>query len=392
MINSTITIFLINSLVIILLLLYVVYELYKFLRTIKQTSLKTYILIFSIVHFSISLIFAFFFDKFNTTDPVKFYVNALEENNWFNLFYIGNSFMSFLIFPFVKLGISFKVLFLLFSVISFKGFLEYFKIIGTEHLEQNTSYILLFLLLPSIHLWAGFLGKEPILFLSMIVLLKKIKYSKYDWGFLGLGLLIFMIRPHLFFVLVFSLVLSIITNKNIPKITKRILVFGSIITSIVFIPIFLRFFLRLEDISFNSMLGYLDDFLILTQNLGNASISISDTTIFTRIFFLIFMPLPLLYNINNEIQLIASMENILFLIIFIIALINYLKNGSKFKALVIDQKFTLIASITLIVFFGSYLYNLGMGNRMRIMFLPYLFYFFINTINLKNIKSKQVKI
>jgi hypothetical protein len=130
----------------------------------------------------------------------------------------------------------------------------------------------------------------------------------------------------------------------------------------------------------------------LTENLGNASISISDTTIFTRIFFLIFMPLPLLYNMNNEIQLIASMENILFLIIFIIALINYLKNGSKFKALVLDQKFTLIASITLIVFFGSYLYNLGMGNRMRIMFLPYLFYFFINTINLKNIKSKQVKI
>ena len=93
------------------------------------------------------------------------------------------------------------VLFLLFATLSFKGFLIYFEMINLDAVRKRSYPLLLFFMLPSIHIWTGMLGKEALLFLWMALLLKKISNRTYDWKMIVLFLMIFFLRPHVFFVL-----------------------------------------------------------------------------------------------------------------------------------------------------------------------------------------------
>ena len=80
----------------------------------------------------------------------------------------------------------------------------------------------------------------------------------------------------------------------------------------------------------------------------------------------------------------AAVENMYFIAVLLYAIYYFIKNKVSFIRLRIEQRFAFIASFLLIILFGSYLYNLGLGNRMRVMFLPYLFYVLITVINSKS--------
>jgi len=371
----------VNSVVLILLFSYVFYLLRKIIKKTNSKNLKLYFVVVTIMHFMISLAFAFFIDNFNIPDAIKFYSDAQEESSWLALFNIGSSFISFLIYPFVKLGVSREVLFLVFSTISFKGFLVYFELIGLKRLEKINKFLLLAFLFPSLHLWTGFLGKEPLLFLLMALLIKNISLKKYNLSLVLMFVLIFLIRPHVFFVLVFSLVIVFLFEKNISQKLKRNVILTAVFSVLIFIPVFLFFFLRIETLNFTSLQSYYTSFMEITANLGRSSVSIESTTIFSRIFYLIFMPLPIVYNIKNELQFVAALENIGYLLFFITIIIFYAKKHLRYRYFGTNQKFALLSSILLILLFSSYLYNLGLGNRMRIMFFPYIFYLLMTIVN-----------
>lgn len=379
----------VNIVVLLLLAYYIIQALKQIINKTSLVNLKIFLISIAIIHFTISIIFALFINFFNTPDAIKFYLDAVEESDWFNLFNVGSSFISFLIFPLVKVGVRFEVLFLMFATISFSGYIEYLKLIGISRLEKSSKYLLLFFLLPSMHFWTGFLGKEALLFLLMVLVLKKMSAKKYDWKFVLVGVFIFLIRPHVFSVLAFSFGIVILFDKSITKKLKRLIVIFSLLSIFIFVPVFLRFFLRLEEFNSVTFHEYFNKFMIYTKNIGNTSISLSETTIFSRIGYLLFMPLPFLYTIQNELQLIASIENVIYLFMFIVVVINFTKKRFKYNYFNSTQKFALISSILLILLFSFYLYNLGLGNRMRVMFLPYLFYLFIIVDNFKFKKEEK---
>jgi hypothetical protein len=102
------------------------------------------------------------------------------------------------------------------------------------------------------------------------------------------------------------------------------------------------------------------------------------------------MPLPFLYPFKNMFIVVISIENMYYLLIIGFIIWYSIKFGwhqIKWNSV---TKFALIASVLLIVLFGSYLYNLGLGNRMRIMFYPYLFYV-LNAVSLKIDLNKDEK-
>jgi len=373
--------FFINSIVSILISCYILIELISFLKKVPIKSIKIYLIVFTVLHFMGCFVFLSIIDKQdNSIDAVRFFNNALETDKWTNLVGLGSSFVSFLIYPVVKLGVRLEVLFFLFSTISFKGFLIYFNSIGVDKLQLKNKWLLLLFLTPSLHFWTGFLGKEALLLLLMVLLLEKIKLKTFDWKFILIFIFIFLIRPHVFFVLMIALGVLFLVDDYFTARQKRNLILFSLICFSIMIPITLVYFLGIETLNLTSMNEYWLSFLEYTDNRGDASISLRNTTIFTRIFYLVLMPLPFLYAIQTKLQLIVSIENIYYLSIFVLAVVYFFRYGLKFKQLNIELKYTLIASGLLIILFGSYLYNLGLGNRMRIMFFPYIFYFLIQTI------------
>ena len=159
----------INFVFYILIAFYVVFDIYKEYSELSFRSL--FIIVFSLEHFIITFIFAFFLDKFpSINDPQRFYNVALESETWFSLFNLGNSSISFFIYPFVQLELKIETLFFLFSTIGWKGFMLLFKNVNVK-INYRNVLILLFFLIPSIHLWTSSLSKEPLLlfFMSLII-------------------------------------------------------------------------------------------------------------------------------------------------------------------------------------------------------------------------------
>lgn len=369
-----------------LVVIYIIYSLNKKLKNTYSLFNRVYIILFTILHFSISFWFAYFLNRLTTiNDFYNFYNLAGTADNWFSIFGFGHQFISFIIYPLVKLNVSIEILFLLFSTISFKGFLVYFELININGLNKNNRILLLSFLLPTLHFWTGFLGKEALLLFLMAKILKKLKYRLFDLGGVFLLLLIFLIRPHVFFVLMIALLVLLLLDRGTSSGLKKKLILIVIGSFLILLPIAVLYFLKIENFNLITLKSYITGFLNYTENKGSTSISLIETNLISRVFYLIFMPLPFLYTIKNELQLIASVENVFFLVIFLYTIFCILRSRLKSKSLRLEEKFALIAGILLIILFASYLYNLGLGNRMRIMFLPYLFYFFISSMNRKKI-------
>jgi hypothetical protein len=290
--------------------------------------------------------------------------------------------MSFLIYPFVQLGVTIEVLFLVFATISFKGFLLYFKMLELKSITKHNWFVLLLFLMPSLHFWTGFLGKEALLFFLMAYILKNVKAKSFNFPFFLAFLIIFFIRPHVFFIVAFGFLIVLLLEKEISKKTKRYLILIPSIIIIALIPIFLKYFLKIDTIDIAGIKEYLSSFLNYTQtNTGNSPISLIDTNLFSRILILLFMPLPYIYAIKNSFQWGIALENVYFLLIFVYSMYCLAVNRIKMNIIRMDIKFALITSVLLVVLFGSYIYNLGLASRMRVMFLPYLLYVLIIAFN-----------
>ena len=369
-----------NILLVIVCIAYISYVLHTSLQKIPKQVLKIYVVAFTLLHFGMMAVFLYLLNQLANNDAQRFYNTAFQASSWVDLFGLGNRFMAFIIYPFAKLGVTIQVLFLVFSTISFKGFINLFELMNFETLHTKHKLVLILFLTPTIHFWTVSLGKEALLLWLMVALLKIIQLKKYNWQ---LGLLftaIFLIRPHVFFVLLLSLFIVVMLDKNTSKKIKQTILRLALLSFIVLSPIFLLFFLKIETLSLAALQNYYTQFMEYTQNRGNAPISIANTTIFTRIFYLLVMPLPFLYELKSYLQWVVAIENIVYVFAFIYVIYYFIRYGCSYNKLSNEFKFALVSSILLIVLFASYLYNVGLGNRMRLMFFPYIFYFLSITL------------
>lgn len=371
-----------NSIVLVCIISWVIILFYSFFKILSKKRIKLFFTLVTILHFVASIVFFKSLHKFPQNDATNFYINAVEANSWGSLFNLGSTFISFLIYPLAKIGITMEVLFILFSAISYFGCIVYFKLLDINNLKNRSTWFLLFFLIPSLHFWTGYIGKEALLFVLMAGILKNISIKNYNWQLVSLFLLVFLIRPHAFFILLFSFLIVILFDPTISKIIKRNLSFLTLGFLMILVPISAMFFLKVDNLNIESLQKYYSEFMNYTINKGSTSINLADTTIFSRIWYLLLMPLPLMYESKNIFQTVVSFEGVYFLVIIGYFIYIYFQKKISFQGLSNGLKFAFICGILLIILFGSYLYNLGLGNRMRVMFYPYLFYFFIMAVNL----------
>ena len=379
----------VNIVLIIFVFIVVIRKLNIFLVDIPIKS-KLYIVFFTIEHFLITLIFAFFLDHFTSiNDPQRFYKIAIESDSWLSLFGFGNAFMPFLVYPFAKIGVDLKVLFLLCSLLGWMGFLSLFEALEYRN-QKNISIFYLLFLVPSIHLWTSSLSKEPLLlfFISVIIYQVKINNIK-EYKTLISFVLILLIRPHVFFPMCGVLLIIFMLKEKKMTIKKKLSVFlVSLITIFIGLYFSIIYFLKVKDFNVDYLKYRLQLFVEVHSNSGNSGISLLDTNIFERILCLLYMPLPLIYSSENFFQLYISIENLIYVLFSLYILYLFLFKKKKPISWHNDIIFTLSVSIILIFLFGSYLYNFGLGNRMRIMFYPTLFYVLIK-IDEQRVFTKQ---
>lgn len=298
-----------------------------------------------------------------------FYQRALNSDSWFNLFGVGSKFISFLIYPLVKLQASYLTLFFFFALISLTAYVYLFKhFIITVKSKLNYTVFLYLILLPSIHFWTSSFGKEALLFPLMFYVLFQIKNAFYKSYQLYFSLLlIILIRPYVFLIMLIALSLSILLDKSFDWKFKKKWILISTLISVPVTYILLKF-LRINN--WDSIHQNYNKIAHYASENGNTSIALLESNYFERLFLILFR--PLFYDVINIFHFLASLENVVFLI-FVFALFWKIKNVT-FISQSIDVKFAFFTAIMLILFYGIYMYNLGLANRMKVMFLPFLVY------------------
>ena len=193
-------------------------------------------------------------------------------------------------------------------------------------------------------------------------------------------LLIFLVRPHIAFILFFSLMLSFFLFSNDLKFSKIIILFVSIIFLFLISPIVLKYinFMSINEIlllNFSEIINNYKQF-IQERRLLNAdsssSIDINNFNLLKKVFYYLFM--PLLFYEQNIFMVYVGIENTIILFFIIM----FLFTTSNFKIYNFQNIFIICFFIASLIFMAETTSNLGIANRQKWTLLPFLFIFLIS--------------
>lgn len=254
-----------------------------------------------------------------------------------------------------------------------------------KYLYALNKYWVFILFLPSMSFWSAGLGKDSISFMATCLFIYGIIESKRSTLMLSIAFLsMFMVRPHVAFMMLASFVIYFIIRSKVHLIVK-IITLPSILAGIVFASGFVIEYVGLEDASLGGIDGYIDQRQSYNQG-GGSSLDISSMSYPMQMFTYIFRPLP--FEAHNMLALITSIENTLLLILFLYIV---LKSNFNFKYWFQDKNLWLFTYFFLTcTILAVTTPNLGIASRQKWMFMPILIYLLIYTYYKYRTKNNEV--
>lgn len=349
-------------------------------RRNSKKRIKTLSLLW-IFHLMMSIVF-YFYALSNSSDSTGYWRISKESDFSQILLYLkfgpGTKFMYVLNYiPANKLNLSFFTGFILYSFIGFLGFVLLYDIIK-KNLSSNPKIygISLFpsiLFLPNMHFWSSSIGKDTLLFFSILLIFYGIQKAKrtsifaISFGFI----LTFLIRPHIAALLAGSFTIAIVFSSKIKFIYKLFISLLGLIFLFSFMDVLMDF-LSLQDLSVESILKRSER---QVENLqgerSGSSVDVNNYPIPIKIFTFLYR--PLFFDSPNALGYIVSIENFILLILSLVTIRNKAIRGYKKAPLIIRGVliFLLLGTIMLSMSLG----NLGIMIRMKNMFMPALILF-----------------
>ena len=365
-----------NAILIVILIILNIYLVYKDIKRGRSNINNYFLFLIFSLHFIASILY-YKLSLIDQKDSYLFYHNALEADSILEFKIYGSQLMSIISYPFAKMGISYLVLSLLCSTISFYGFLNYYNFLMSRITKNKYLYLYtLFLIIPSLHFWTSGLNKEALIFYLMSVIFIRLhKNHKITLVIVFSSALIFLIRPYLFFILALAFLANYILNFKGTLKQKRTTIIITLLAVITLTPVLFQF-LQLTEFSLNKIKLNFASLVDYSKNFGGSSIELENTTYFGRLFLVLFR--PLFYDASNFYQYVISFENLI-LFLFILKFLKDVFVNKGMLKYVKNQVFLFLLVILSILFYSIYMYNLGLASRMRVMFVPFLFLFLFLT-------------
>ena len=267
---------------------------------------------------------------------------------------------------------------MMYSLIGFIG-LTYFYVIAVELIPSNPSYkgyhlFPLLFFFPNLHFWSCAVGKDSMLFfcigLFIYGLLKPIK--RMPMILLGL-LLSYLVRPHITLFMLLSFGIAYFLGKKI-SLFKRFVFFGLLIgLAIAILPTVMKF-TKIEETTIDSFNKFSSEKVtMLSSSNTTSAIDISSYPFPLKV--LTFLYRPFFFDINGIPSIIASLENLLLLLLSYKVLRNSPISTFRKVPFIIQGMIYFLIIGTLA--FSQSLGNLGIMLRMRNMFLPGMIIFIL---------------
>ncbi len=340
----------------------------SFLKNYQYQLLLLYHLAFAAI--------AWYLVKDAPADAHKYCFHYVEMTNihWSDFLKPGTDFLQFCTFPLVKyLHLPFWSGFLIFNIISGIGFYFLLKILE-EQTNFNTNFyikslVFTLILLPNLHFWASNIGKESPIFLLMVLLLRQILKNRiFNLPFLVLFLLLALFRPHVAFVFLLSLVIALFWKSTLNSVKKWMVLAGFIVLVVV-----LYFLLaQIANLGENPVASLVRIYHrhIAVFRTTPSYVPLDEYNLLYKFFTFYFR--PLLFEQQDWRYQILGVENVILLILVVIAMLLIIKNFKK-----IQWSVFWIFGILFLFFFGlMYVFayaNFGIIVRTKTMAIPILY-------------------
>ena len=260
---------------------------------------------------------------------------------------------------------------LLFSLFGFMG-LTFFYLVAVQTVPYNkiiSGYVLfpLIFFLPNLHFWSSGVGKDTTLFLCIGMFTYGLMKPFQRIPLLVLaGLLSMAIRPHITLFLMVGFGLAYVFGGKVSPAQRIIFSAAMIAVGLAILPSVMEF-AKIEEASAEGF----DKFAtgkaaVLSRSSAGSAIDISSYPFPLKV--LTFWFRPALFDVRNLNGLIAALENLLLLIVFIKAMRT--SPIRAFKAAPFVIKGLVIFLVVGTLAFSQSMGNMGIMIRMRNMFLP----------------------
>ena len=260
---------------------------------------------------------------------------------------------------------------LLFSLFGFMG-LTFFYLVAVQTVPYNkiiSGYALfpLIFFLPNLHFWSSGVGKDTTLFLCIGMFTYGIMKPFQRIPLLVLaGLLSMAIRPHITLFLMVGFGLAYVFGGKVSPAQRFIFSAAMIAVGLAILPSVMEF-AKIEEASAEGF----DKFAtgkaaVLSRSSVGSAIDISSYPFPLKV--LTFWFRPALFDVRNLNGLIAALENLLLLLVFIKAMRT--SPIRAFKAAPFVIKGLVIFLVVGTLAFSQSMGNMGIMIRMRNMFLP----------------------
>lgn len=291
----------------------------------------------------------------------------------------GTMFMYALNFPFTNLlGMSYLSNTLLFSLFGFIGMTFFYmvtvKTIPYVKIINGYSLFPLVFFLPNLHIWSVSVGKDSILFMCIGMFVYGILKPFSRIPLLAISMLLALaVRPHMVLFMMVGFGVAYVFGGKVSGIQRIIFSAALIGIGIAILPSVMEF-AKIEEASVEAF----DDFAnkkssVLSRSSSGSAIDISSYPFPLKVVTFWFR--PLFFDAHNINSLLASIENLLLVSLFIMAM--RLKPLKAFKAAPFVIKGLVIFLIVGTLAFSQSLGNLGIMIRMRNMFLPGMLIFLL---------------
>jgi hypothetical protein len=318
------------------------------------------------------------------SDSVGYYERALLGfESWGQAYGTGTIFIDWMAYPFVQyLSFTYEMMMVLFSYFGYLGFVCFYIVfkenIRFRHKFAGINLISLILYLPNMHYWTASLGKGSIIFFGLGLTIFGLSKLKSRIFLLSLGLLlIYHIRPHVFFLMSVAIVIGIMTGRHkVPLYQKMMVLVGGAVAIVLLYDDVLSFASLDSENVFGSFEA-LSQHRAFELSKSGSGLDISNYPLIFKLFTFWFR--PLFVDAPGPIGIIVSFENLLCLILTV--------KLFKGKFLIFLAKSSALVKCSGVVFLGisfalsGTLSNLGIIIRQKSMVMYFLLFIILSFLD-----------
>jgi hypothetical protein len=256
----------------------------------------------------------------NPSDSRAYYLKVIRNfrgDSWGDFYGTSTTFIEFVGYPFIKfLGFNYEGIMSVFAFFGFVGFIFFYVFfkerIRLRHHILSLNLLVVIFLLPNLHFWSSSFGKGSLIFCGFGLFFYAInKPLPRVWALLLGGYIIYMIRPHIFFVILIGLTLGYTFSAKGASTALRVLVLMAGVALLIYIYDDIIKITGLEDESILDA-GFSSRAERLTA--ATSGIDIANYNFAQKMFAFWFR--PLFFDAPGILGMIVSFENLFYLLVF----------------------------------------------------------------------------